>query len=105
MKGENEPMTNDSQKKYDKKCRMYGIRINKEKDKKIVEKLDSVTNVNNYIRKLIMEDLNKDHTLEKIQDEILSSTSELSTLEKRCKELKCKLMLLKAELVREEMNQ
>lgn len=51
------------QKKYDEKnARHYGLKLNVKRDKKLIEKLDSVENVQGYIKSLISDDLKKEET-------------------------------------------
>ena len=48
------------QEKYDKKtARYYRLKLNIKTDKPLIEKLDSVENVQGYIKSLISDDLKK----------------------------------------------
>ena len=50
-----------AQKKYDvtnrNKFRMIHLKLNKETDKEIIEKLEAVENIQGYIKNLILNDL------------------------------------------------
>lgn len=55
-------MTTEAQKKasakYDaKNTKVYAIKLNRKKDADIIEKLDSQTNVQGYIKELIRKDI------------------------------------------------
>lgn len=48
------------QEKYDKRmARYYRLKLNSKTDKALIEKLDSVGNVQGYIKSLISDDLKK----------------------------------------------
>ena len=50
----------ESQAKYDKvHCRMYGLKLNLETDKDIIQKLSSVPSMQGYIKQLIREDIGR----------------------------------------------
>lgn len=46
-----------AQKKYQEKTRTFYIRLNKETDADIIEKLESVQNKTDYIRELVRKDM------------------------------------------------
>lgn len=51
----------ETQARYDKThCRNYGLKLNLETDKDIIEKLSSVPSMQGYIKQLIRQDLAKD---------------------------------------------
>ena len=48
----------EAQAKYDKAhCRTYGLKLNLETDKDIIQKLSSVPSMQGYIKQLIRQDL------------------------------------------------
>lgn len=48
----------ESQARYDKThCRTYGLKLNQETDKDIIEKLSSVPSMQGYIKQLIRQDI------------------------------------------------
>ena len=48
----------EAQARYDKAhCRTYGLKLNLETDKDIIEKLSSVPSMQGYIKQLIRQDL------------------------------------------------
>ena len=49
------------QSKYSKeKCRFINVRFHKEYDKDVLDRLDSVPNKTDYLRRLILEDIKKE---------------------------------------------
>ncbi len=46
-----------AQKKYQEKTRTFYIRLNKETDADIIEKLETVQNKTDYIRELVRKDM------------------------------------------------
>ena len=56
-----ERKTEIERKSHLKTCKTYSLSFHKEKDKAIIDCLDSQTSKNGYIRRLILEDLKKGH--------------------------------------------
>jgi hypothetical protein len=48
-----------AQGRYQKKCRVYTLKVNVDTEKEIYDKLNSVDNVNGYIKNLVQKDILK----------------------------------------------